>query len=458
MADLAAASGVVLDPWQRHVLDVGLAEGPDGLFAALEVALVVPRQNGKSAVLAALAIAAPFIFDAELVLFSAHEFKTTLEVYALASRMVQDGPLKALHRKDRRSGVETGIEFRNDARVRFVARSRSSGRGFSADLVILDEAFSLQSAQLGALLPTLSSRPNPQVWLASSAPMHDSEALHRVRARALSDNPGRLAFMEWSVEPDTALEDRAGWAQANPALGTRLTERFIETELDAMPAREFERERLGIGDALASGVVPSPIDPDDWARQEDRGAQMDGRICFGVAVNLARTRSTIAAAGPRAGGGWVIEVIESRDGTTWVPGRLRELMGQDGAAGVAIDPGSAAGALLFDIEQQGIPVVKMGPRDSAQAAGSVVSQLQGADGAPPALWHRGQPALDDAVAGSRAKTVSDSGAWVWDRRRSTSDVGPLEAGTLAFGGLFRLPDEVEESSLSVYAERGFVDW
>jgi hypothetical protein len=100
-------------------------------------------------------------------------------------------------------------------------------------------------------------------------------------------------------------------------------------------------------------------------------------------------------------------------------------------------------------------VIKMTPRDEGQAAGSLLSHLEGTDDHPPDLCHLGQPELDDAVAGARKRQLGD--LWVWDRRASTSYVGPLEAGTLAFGGLFRLPDEPEDNT-SVYEERGFVEW
>jgi hypothetical protein len=79
----------------------------------------------------------------------------------------------------------------------------------------------------------------------------------------------------------------------------------------------------------------------------------------------------------------------------------------------------------------------------------------GTDEQAPDVWHLGQPELDDAVQGARTKQLGD--LVVWDRRRSTAYVGPLESGTLAFGGLFRLP-EIEEPEVSVYAERGFVEW
>jgi phage terminase large subunit-like protein len=54
---LAAEAGLVLDPWQRFVLEAGLRRR-GGKWAAFEVCLIVARQNGKGAVLEALELAA----------------------------------------------------------------------------------------------------------------------------------------------------------------------------------------------------------------------------------------------------------------------------------------------------------------------------------------------------------------------------------------------------------------
>jgi hypothetical protein len=45
--ELAAMAGLEMDPWQQFVLTNALGERPDGLWAAKEVGVEVPRQNGK---------------------------------------------------------------------------------------------------------------------------------------------------------------------------------------------------------------------------------------------------------------------------------------------------------------------------------------------------------------------------------------------------------------------------
>lgn len=392
-------------------------DSPSHLFLCGEG--MVPTHN--SAALAALAVAAPFIYDARLVIYSAHEFKTAKETFRLASQMVKDGPLRSLWAKNRESGVETGIEFKNGARIIFVARSRSSGRGFTGDLVILDEAFSLQQAQLGALLPTLSSRPNPQVWLASSAPMHDSEALHKIRGRALSDSPGRLAFMEWSVEPGTPLDDRAGWAQANPALGHRLTERWIETELHAMPPREFERERLGIGDDPdGSGVV----DLARWTALIDGDSEIARPLAFAFDVTPERDGAAVAVAGVRLDGAAHVEITESLPGVEWLLGYLVERW-RRWSVPIWVELSSPAAALIGPLEAHGVEV-KTQPRGGGSAALLADAVVAGS------VRHLGQASLTSALVGARRKVLGDT--WSWSRASSTTDISPLVAASLAHYG------------------------
>jgi len=409
------------------VLDVGLAQGEDGLFQALEVCVVVPRQNGKSVLLAALALAAVSIFERELVIYSAHEFKTALEIYQLASRMVQDGPMRDLWLKDRRSGVETGIEFADGARIRFVARSRSSGRGFSADLVVFDDAFALQQTMLGALLPTLSARPNPQVWLASSAPMHDSDALHKLMARGRAEagavgEDGELAYQEWSVEPGTRTnDDREGWAESNPGLGYRLTERFIAEELRTLDTREFERERLGIGDD-ADGATS--FDVARWQYLIDGDSRALRPLGLALDVTPERDASSFAVAGVRLDGLAHVEVVEHIPGTEWVLARGVDLWTR-WKVPIWIELSSPAAAFVGPLEAKGVGV-------KTHARGGGADALFGDAIKNGTLRHLGQGSLTSALIGSRWHTSGDTRSY--SRSSSVVDISPLKAAALAHYG------------------------
>jgi phage terminase large subunit-like protein len=117
----------------------------------------------------------------------------------------------------------------------------------------------ISEAMHGALLPTLSARKNPQVWYTGSAVdqlVHDHGVVFaRVRERGRKGGDPALSYYEWSIDvdhPDKVTPEMATdpelWRMANPALGVRIHERFVESEQRSMDPRTFAVERLGVGD------------------------------------------------------------------------------------------------------------------------------------------------------------------------------------------------------------------
>lgn len=423
--ELAEAVGLHLDPWQRHVLDVALGERADSKWSAFEVGLWVSRQNGKGSVLEALELANLFLFDAELILHSAHEFKTAQEAFRRVLFLVENSDhLRKRVARVRTSHGEEGIELTTGARLRFVARSTGSGRGFSGDLVILDEAYNLGAEQMAALLPVLSARPNPQIWYTSSAAMASSTQLHRVRQRALAGGDARLCYFEWSAEESDDPADPDVWAQANPALGIRIEPEFVASEMAAMPLEVFRRERLGIPDA-APIVSNEVIIPEGaWAACEDAASVAAGPLVFAVDVTPSREWSSVCAASLRPDGRVHVEVVARAKGVSWVPDWLAERVAVHKPLGVVLDPSGPAGTLVPDLAARKVDVVLTGARDMAQACGRFLDAvLEGR------LAHIGQEPLSEAVAGARRRTLGD--AWAWARRDTSVDLSPLVGVTLA---------------------------
>ncbi len=188
--EVCELAGLHLDPWQAYVLREALGEREDGQWAAREVGLVVPRQNGKGGILEARELAALFVLGERLIVHSAHQFDTSLEAFRRLRELIEDTPALSKRLKPRgikNSHGEEGIELKGGQRVRFRTRTKGGGRGFAADCLILDEAMILPTTAHGALMPTLSARPNPQVWYTGSAvdrEVHEhGEVFARVRAR-----------------------------------------------------------------------------------------------------------------------------------------------------------------------------------------------------------------------------------------------------------------------------------
>ena len=422
--DLAAHAGLHLDPWQCLVLEVGLAERADGKWASFETACVVSRQNGKGAIFEALALAKLVLFGSELFIYSSHEFKTSREAFRRIGILIDSTPeLSSRVMRTVRNPSEFGYDFRNGQRLRFFARSGGSGRGWSADDLFFDEAFKLGGEAMAALLPTLSTRDNPQVWYASSAALADSDQLHALRRRALAgEGVERLAYMEFSAPEDADVHDREAWALSNPALGYRLSEEFIASEVEALPVDKFRRERLSIPD-LPSGEALFPAHA--WAACADPDSRAKDPIALAVDVAPDRSSASIAAAGTRVDGKPHVTVIESRPGTDWVVPRVKDLVAKWSPSAVALDAAGPAGALAQDFKAADVDVVTATARDLTNACGRFFDLVVAGE-----LRHRDESGLNIAAAAARRRNVGD--AWAYTRRRdSDADISPLYAATLA---------------------------
>ena len=262
---LMSDAGLELDGWQQDVLVDGMAtgSGPDGpSWAADEVVLLCPRQNGKSLLLVARALWGPTLGGERLVVWTSHEFKSAREAFLLCKSLCDTPAFDSFEPKIRVSNGKESIEFANGNRLVFIARSRTSGRGFSPSTVILDESFELDDLALSALKPSLSAARAPQLWYASSAPHDTSTVLRRLAVKGRAGDARKLVYLEWSAPEAAAPDDRTAWARSNPGIGHRIDPEFIASELDSLEPRDFERERLGRWDEEVGGTW---IPAEAWA-------------------------------------------------------------------------------------------------------------------------------------------------------------------------------------------------
>lgn len=407
-----------------------------GKWAAFSVGLIVPRQNGKGNVLEARALAGLFLLEEELIVWTAHDAKTAKEGFRRIVGHISNTPdLQRQVAAIKRGNDDRGIELRSGQRLQFIARNSASGRGFSGDCVILDEAFKLDGDDMAALLPTLSAVPNPQIWYASSAPMASSEQLHNVRKRGLSGNDDRLAFFEWSVPKDADLSSPESWAMANPGYPHLIDDDAITAEWNEFGADDdvsrFARERCGIPDEPpeVAAVVPLPT----WDALVDKDSRIESHRQFALDVSPDRRWSSYGVVGRRSDGLLHVETAHREPGTGWVLDRGVELF-EKWLTPIRIDKTSPAAAFISQLREKGVQVVEMTTAEHAQACGQFIDAT--ANGR---LRHLGQLSLDGALRGAVLRTSGD--AELWGRRSSKTDITPLVAITLALGGVPLEPDD-----------------
>src|SRR6185295_231853 len=97
-------------------------------------------------------------------------FKTSQDHFRRVLSLIEGNPdFENRVKRVGRSHGEESIALKNGQRVEFQTRTKGAGRGRSADLVVMDEAMFLGDAEVAALMPTLSTSTNPQIWYTGSS-------------------------------------------------------------------------------------------------------------------------------------------------------------------------------------------------------------------------------------------------------------------------------------------------
>jgi hypothetical protein len=324
------------------------------------------------------------------------------------------------------------IELLDGSRLVFKARTAGGGRGLTGDKVVLDEAFALRGDHMGALLPTLAARPDPQIVYGSSAGMVESRVLRGIRDRGRAGGDPRLAYLEWGDTdpggcladgcahavgtPGCALDDRDRWRRCNPAFGRRIDEQSMAAFRQVLPPEEFAREFLGWWDEPAANT--DDLSATQWADAETE-AGPSGELFLAVDAAPGHKWASIVACG-----NGVLELIDRRKGSSWLPERMSELVERHAVSAFAVDPAAPVAALLPDFERAGLPIHLVDGKDAVRACGALLAGI-----VERSVLHRGEPELLAAVGGASRRSVGDG--WRWSRKDSSLDITPLVAATYA---------------------------
>lgn len=443
VSDLGVMVGYAPDPEQRLALDLLFAVDKRGMSTAFEFGIICARQNLKTGLLKLAALGWLFLMDQQLMVWSAHEFSTTKEAHLDLTRLIEGNAFLSRRVKQiYNSAADKSIELMSGARLIFKARTHAGGIGLSGWKVILDEGFALQGSHIAAILPTLSAMPDPQVVYASSAGHAESEVLRGVRDRGRAGSSDRLAYLEWCAPvggcaldlcehvldaPGCALDRSENWAAANPLLGRRrangtgLTAAHIRSEREAMATSlelrmKFARERLGWWDEPGAAEVFGPGKWEATGGDTPSGVELEV-IAVAVAEDLAH--AAIVGAG-RAGQRVYVQVLAHGPGFDWVPELLPT------GVPIVIDATGPAASLIPVLSAQRPKLtVEVVRRENTLDAYDEFFTLV-IDGV---LLQDRDPLLNTAVNGAVPRFVGDR--TTWGRRKSTSDISPLEGATLA---------------------------
>lgn len=448
VADLSAQAGIVLDNWQEMILQAAMGERRDNTWAAKRVGVTVPRQNGKSQLLVARALAGAVLFGEKKIVISAHQQDTAREAFSklieileaegngwLMDRVRPNGIMNAINREQ--------VKFRNGATIQFKARSGAAGKGFSSDCLMLDEAQILSQRAWTSINSTMSAMPNPQVWLLGTAPQEedDSEVFESVRAAAVAGKSSTAAWCEWGVDANSpeylaAKDDLAArrwspaveyvcWA-ANPAWNTRMNHEVVEGECETYTQRKFAQDRLGVWaeDVHAARRWSTEL----WGASGVTEAPADGIRSFAVAFSFDGTRVSVAGAVKHASGVHV-ELVASQSGTTdaGVASLADWLSDRSSQAAAIVVLGAAGASLRQALADRGVGsrVVSSVSTPDYFAANAMAEEALRAGLLTHPVGGAGD-ALDASVAVSDIP-AADRGTWRWKATTPDGDETPVEA-------------------------------
>lgn len=436
VADLSFKAGIELDGWQELILRAAMGERRDATWAAKRVGVSVPRQNGKSQLLVARALAGVLLFGEKKIVISAHQQDTAREAFSKLVEILEADGNEWLFDRVKPNGIMNAInreavKFRNGATIQFKARTNAGGRGFSSDCLLLDEAQRLKRSAWVSINSTMSAMPNPQVWLLGTPPTRedDGEVFESIRRAALDGVSSAAAWCEWSADPSAPDYDpsseRTRWT-ANPAWNTRINHEIVQGEFESYTSEEFAQDRLGVwlDDVHAARRWSAEL----WDTSAVTVAPVAGVRSFAVAFSFDGSRVAVAGALKHESGVHV-ELVGSHSGDTgagvasladWLSDRWRETS----AIVVLGAAGASLRQALVDRGVSGRVISAMSTTDyfasnamaeEALRAGTLTHPL-GATG----------DVLDASVSISDIPNA-DRGTWRWKATIPDGDETPVEA-------------------------------
>lgn len=431
--DFFESSAYASDDWQYEILKDWLAiDAQTGQFTHSICGLSVPRQNGKSRMLE-LRIIFGLVFLNERIIFSAHEVRTAREIFERLCLFFDDDTypdIKESVKSIRKANGQEEIRLKTGARVQFMARTKSSGRGLSGDIMIFDEAQQLKSQAMAAMRPIVSTSKKPQSIYVGTPPTDDldGETFISIRNQAIESEKTSttLSWIEFAAVTGDDLDDPRVWEKTNPAFASgRILESTIADDRVQMSEEQFKRERLGMWETRGGASI---VDMKHWQTLADPHSGIDGNIVLSIDISPQRDTGTISAAGFRSDGLLHVETLRNQKDISWIVPSMIQLRNIKTIKAVIIDGASPAATLIDDLKRSRFNVIIAGARDVAIASALFVDAVNESQ-----LRHVDQPLLNTALAGARKRKLMD--AFAFARSVSTTDITPVVSCSLALLGV-----------------------
>lgn len=426
---LARAIARPFMPWQAYVARVATERMPDGSYAYPVVVVSVPRQSGKTLLLAVMLVLRCIREDHHQAFYTAQTGKDARARWQDMVKLIQSSPLRATVRVRRSQGSER-LEFPNGSVLQVFAPTADSLHGYTPPTVALDEAFAhderLGDELMGAIEPAQQTLPHRQLWIVSTRGDLDSVFLDSWLEKGAAGAPG-VALFDWGAAEHHDPRDPAHVLQFHPAVGLpdglgngTSVETIVASKLsEAAYERAYANRPTKGGDVKRIGAQA-------W---EDLGAQLeppgDRPVVLTYDVAHDRSAATVGATWTDDSGQLQHKLVRWELGVHWVaPWVFAFVRDHANVKTVAADDTGPAREVTAQLRRgklpRGMDVRVLTTRELTVAWGELLElvRVQG-------FRHCGDGHLADAAGAVVPRPLLDSEAP--SRRFSPGDIAPLMA-------------------------------
>lgn len=425
-------------PWQRDVADVALEIDPTtGEWAYPTVIIIVQRQAGKTSIVESTGVHRGITGQDRGVWYTAQSRQDARDNWLGLVKRLRRSPMKSMIKVRESNGSET-VTFPTDSEYRVFAPVADALHGKSTHLVMVDEGWAFDEARgdelTQAIVPTFATTPGQLIVLSAAGTAASTWLMGLRDVGRMFVEAGRrdtICYAEWGIADDIDPADLGAVALAHPGYGYTLRPSGLIQAAATMKAGEFARAYGSRWTGAAERAIPAVL----WqSGAAPPGVALPGPGAFAVGfdVGLDGADAAVAIAWRTPAGTAYVELVDVREGSGWVPGRVVDLAGERSPAATGFDrfgPAVAAGDAITrttDIHT-GLPVLELTSTNTEEFLTACAAFL--AELVAGTLKYTPHPALDAAAEAATKRPVGDR--WAWGRRQSAATIAPIVACTVA---------------------------
>lgn len=414
-------SGNECQEWQALMLNDIMATNEDGLWVHTKFGYSVPRRNGKTEILTQRELWG--LFNGEHILHTAHLTDTAHIAWERLKLRLEE--IGVQPKSTYKAYGKERIEMNNGAVIDFRTRTSSGALGSGYDLLVIDEAQEYTQAQQTALNYVVSSSKNPQTIMCGTPPtaVSGGDIFRSYRDKTLSGDTINGGWAEWSVDHKTDVHDVESWYMTSPSLGTILTERIVQDEINGDDL-DFNIQRLGLWIRYNQ---QSAINAPSWdaLRVESlpkfKGYKFAGvkfgrdgqNVCLSIAMKTTDDRIFVEA----------IDCRDQREGNDWILNFLIKC----NVKAVLVDGASGLQTFLRECGEQKLKGVNAATvKEVVQASSDFETAI-----ANKTICHNGQPALRQSVTNCQHRAIGSGGGYGYKTLDDAIEVALIESSILA---------------------------